>query len=349
MKKNKKLKTKQKKKKTPIVTNEDVYKVKNNVHYNFVSDNEVFAEIFNIAMGFDFVDPSKLMECDSREVAVVIDEEMTGETEAEKREMEAVVKLSKELFRDVKKYGVTKTDGKSIFLCIENQSKYADDILERVNAYNSLSYLKAKKKKNGKRTPIITCIAGWGSMPRLCGDVYVFDDYDVDPGSQAMDYLPRYKIPVILFGSLDDDIVEKGSNELKAAEYAVRIAIGKMDMEEVMKYNEKVDELFKVVNDPARDLMLAVTGTHVTKEEVLENGWNKVWGYYREEGREAGRIEGEKKGREAGRIEGEKKGRLEGILDSIKNLQKNEGWSFDKAAASIGVSDEDRALLKTMC
>ena len=116
-----------------------------------------------------------------------------------------------------------------------------------------------------------------------------------------------------------------------------------------MKYNEKVDELFKVVNDPARDLMLAVTGTHVTKEEVLENGWNKVWGYYREEGREAGRIEGEKKGREAGRIEGEKKGRLEGILDSIKNLQKNEGWSFDKAAASIGVSDEDRALLKTMC
>ena len=286
------------------------------------------------------MDPSKLVECDSREVAVVIDEEMMGETEEEKREMEAVVKLSKELFRDVKKYGVTKTDGKSVFLCIEKQSEYADDIVERVNAYNALSYLKEKKrkkKKNERRTPIITCIAGWDSMPNLSCDVYALDDFDVDPDAQTMDYLPRYKIPVILFGSLDDDIVEKGSNELKAAEYAVRIAMGKMDMEEVMKYNERVDELFKIVNNSARDLMLAVTGTHVTKEEVLENGWNKVWGYYREEGREAGRIEG----RDAGI--------LEGTLKSIKNLQKNKGWSFDEAAASIGVSDKERALLKTMC
>ena len=77
------------------------------------------------------------------------------------------------------------------------------------------------------------------------------------------------------------------------------------------------------------------------RKETMENGWNRVWEYYRHEG--------EKEGREIGRIEGEKKGRLEGILICIKNLQKNEGWSFDKAADAIGVTDEDRALLKTMC
>ena len=77
----------------------------------------------------------------------------------------------------------------------------------------------------------------------------------------------------------------------------------------------------------------------------MENGWSKVWEYYRQEGEK----EGEKEGREIGRIEGEKKGRLEGILICIKNLQKNEGWSFDEAADAIGVTDEDRALLKTMC
>ena len=69
----------------------------------------------------------------------------------------------------------------------------------------------------------------------------------------------------------------------------------------------------------------------------MENGWSKVWEYYRQEGEK----EGEKEGREAGI--------LEGTLKCIKNLQKNEGWSFDEAADAIGVTDEDRALLKTMC
>ena len=56
-----------------------VSKVLNNAHYNFVKDNKNFAEIVNMSLGFKLVDPETLVDCDSREIALVLDGDETDE------------------------------------------------------------------------------------------------------------------------------------------------------------------------------------------------------------------------------------------------------------------------------
>ena len=56
-----------------------VSKVLNNAHYNFVKDNKNFAELVNMSLGFKLVDPETLVDCDSREIALVLDGDETDE------------------------------------------------------------------------------------------------------------------------------------------------------------------------------------------------------------------------------------------------------------------------------
>ena len=49
-----------------------VSKVLNNTHYNFIKDNNNFAEIVNMSLGFKLVDPETLVDCDSREIALAV-------------------------------------------------------------------------------------------------------------------------------------------------------------------------------------------------------------------------------------------------------------------------------------
>ncbi|MDD6841826.1 MAG: hypothetical protein PUD65_11040 [Spirochaetales bacterium] len=92
-----------------------VSKVLNNAHYNFVKDNKNFAEIVNMSLGFKLVDPETLVDCDSREIALVLDGD---ETDEEKELKETLVKISRELFRDNKKLGVMKSDGRYIYISV---------------------------------------------------------------------------------------------------------------------------------------------------------------------------------------------------------------------------------------
>ena len=45
----------------------------NNAQYNFLHRNENFAEVFNDSSGFKLVDPSTLRDCDSREIAMILE------------------------------------------------------------------------------------------------------------------------------------------------------------------------------------------------------------------------------------------------------------------------------------
>ena len=46
-----------------------------------------------------------------------------------------------------------------------------------------------------------------------------------------------------------------------------------------------------------------------------------------------------------GKIEGRKEGKITSLIESVKNLIANTGWSLDKALNALSVSPEDRKIL----
>ena len=144
------------------------------------------------------------------------------------------------------------------------------------------------------------------------------------------------------------------NDDLRMASYAVKIAKGKMELEEKMKYFEKLGKLFNIVSDEAKDLALVYTGVNAKREEVMENGFDEIWEFFRNKGREDGKQEGISIGKLEGRKEGisigEKRGisigENKGILKCILGFQKKANCSFEEAADAIGVSKETLEQIK---
>ena len=169
-----------------------------------------------------------------------------------------------------------------------------------------------------------------------------------------MEFLPVYSIPTISILDLNEEELEEMNDDLRIASYAVKIAKGKMELEEKMKYFEKLGKLFNIVSDEAKDLALVYTGVNAKREEVMENGFDEIWEFFRNKGREDGKQEGISIGKLEGRKEGisigEKRGisigENKGILKCILGFQKKANCSFDEAADALGVSKETLAQLK---
>ena len=147
-------------------------------------------------------------------------------------------------------------------------------------------------------------------------------------------FLPLYKIPTVSMVDLSDEELEEMNDDIRIASYAVKIAKGKINEEEKMKYFEKLKKLFNIVSDEAKDLTLVYTGVNATKEEVMENGFDDIWEIAKTEGRSIG----------------EKRcisiGENNGILKCILGFQNKNNCTFDEAANAIGVSKETVAQLK---
>ena len=159
---------------------------------------------------------------------------------------------------------------------------------------------------------------------------------------------------VTFAGMGDKEELEEMNDDLRIASYAVKIAKGKMEMEEKMKYFEKLGKLFNIVSDEAKDLALVYTGVNAKREEVMENGFDEIWEFFRNKGREDGKQEGISIGKQEGRKEGisigEKRGisigENKGILKCILGFQKKANCSFEEAADAIGVSKETLEQIK---
>ena len=109
-----------------------------------------------------------------------------------------------------------------------------------------------------------------------------------------------------------------------------------------MKYFEKLGKLFNIVSDEAKDLALVYTGVNAKREEVMENGFDEIWEFFRNKGREDGKLEGISIGKQEGISIGENKG----ILKCILGFQKKANCTFDEAADAIGVSKETLEQIK---
>ena len=166
-----------------------------------------------------------------------------------------------------------------------------------------------------------------------------------------LEFLPVYSIPTISILDLNEEELEEMNDDLRIASYAVKIAKGKMELEEKMKYFEKLGKLFNIVSDEAKDLALVYTGVNAKREEVMENGFDEIWEFFRNKGREDGKQEGISIGEERGISIGEKRGisigENKGILKCILGFQKKANCSFDEAADALGVSKETLEQLKT--
>ena len=127
---------------------------------------------------------------------------------------------------------------------------------------------------------------------------------------------------------LSEEELDGMNDDLKIASYAVKIAKGKMELEEKMKYFEKLKKLFNIVSDEAKDLTLVYTGVNATKEEIMENGFDSIW--------------------EIAKTKGISIGENKGILKCILGFQNKNNCSFDEAADAIGVSKETAAHLKEL-
>ena len=332
--------------------NKDVYKIYNNAHYQLLDKKENFSLIVNKALGKKATTPSTLHSCDSREIALLI--EATEKSIKENEENEVVIKslinLSKELFRDLKKSNIKK-DGRCIYLCIENQSINKKNVKSRIHLYNALSYLTAIDK-DGYTIPVITVLVLW-NRAKAWRDMSAFkfrDEYIRDYSQ----FLPLYKIPTVSMVDLSEEELEEMNDDIRIASYAVKIAKGKINEEEKMKYFEKLGKLFNIVSDEAKDLALVYTGVNAKREEVMENGFDEIWEFFRNKGREDGKQEGISIGKREGRKEGisigEERGisigENKGILKCILGFQKKANCSFDEAADALGVSKETLAQLK---
>ena len=167
-------------------------------------------------------------------------------------------------------------------------------------------------------------------------------------------FLPLYKIPTVSMVDLSEEELEEMNDDIRIASYAVKIAKGKINEEEKMKYFEKLGKLFNIVSDEAKDLALVYTGVNAKREEVMENGFDEIWEFFRNKGREDGKLEGISIGKLEGRKEGisigEKRGisigENKGILKCILGFQKKANCTFEEAADAIGVSKETLEQIK---
>ena len=82
----------------------------------------------------------------------------------------------------------------------------------------------------------------------------------------------------------------------------------------------------------------------------MENGFDEIWEFFRNKGREDGKQEGISIGEERGISIGEERGisigENKGILQCILGFQKKANCSFDEAADALGVSKETLEQLK---
>ena len=139
-------------------------------------------------------------------------------------------------------------------------------------------------------------------------------------------FLPLYKIPTVSMVDLSDEELEEMNDDIRIASYAVKIAKGKINEEEKMKYFEKLKKLVNIVSDEAKDLTLVYTGVNATKEEVMENGFDAIWEKIKSEGMSIGENKG--------------------ILKCILSFQKKNNCTFNEAAEALDISKETVAQIK---
>ena len=97
-----------------------------------------------------------------------------------------------------------------------------------------------------------------------------------------------------------------------------------------MEYLENMKNLYKIVDDTAKDVAIIYSKTKLSREEVMDNGFDEVINALREEGKKEGKLEG----------------KLEGTLECILGYQRMNNCTFEEAAKAMGINSETLNQMK---
>ena len=111
-----------------------------------------------------------------------------------------------------------------------------------------------------------------------------------------------------------------------------------------MEYLENVKNLYNIVDDTAKDVAIIYSKTKLSREEVMDNGFDEVINALREEGKKEGLEEGKKEGIK----EGVEAGEINTYLNCILAYQEHNGCTFDEAADILNVPNEMRMKIKNI-
>lgn len=322
----------------------------------FISQNEVFADIFNyhLYQGKQVIKEDDLEERDSTEVAVLIQDEKAY----------AVEKI-----RDILKECVIKTTAQAVYLIlgIENQSQLHYAMPVRKFLYDALGYTKQveeiskknireKKYKNraeylsgfrkeDKLKPVITLVVYWGAdewdAPRSLHEMLEVDDPDI------LQFVDDYKLKLVIPGEITD--FEKFHSDARYVLEFIGASKNKEKLQKIMQnpvYEQLDSETTKMIN--------CFTGANIkiNKGKGVSNVCLAIKQMLEEE-REKGKQEGRQEclaikqmlEEEREKIRSEEKQKRkelveQGRIDLMKNLVNKGKLTLDEAAEELGISVE---------
>ncbi len=177
------------------------------------------------------------------------------------------ISLSKEFVRDIRKLWV-KTDGRKVYLCIENQTELDVKDQVRMTLY-TLVHILSIMEKTGEVLPIVPLIIVWGKKGEN-EELTIHDLFHQRYTDEIMKYQMYLRIPVIYVLGIKEEDVEILSIPLKEAIIHIQIVNGVIKLDQVERYINKLDSLVKTkLSDRAKKTVIAVTGHDFYEEAKL--------------------------------------------------------------------------------
>ncbi len=307
----------------------------------FISQNEVFADIFNyhLYQGKQVIKEDDLEERDSTEVAVLIQDEKAY----------AVEKI-----RDILKECVIKTTDQAVYLIlgIENQSQLHYAMPVRKFLYDALSYTKQveeiskknireKKYKNraeylsgfrkeDKLKPVITLVVYWGAdewdAPRSLHEMLDVNDPEI------LRFVDDYKLKLIIPSEITD--FEKFHSD---ARYVLEFIGASKDKEKLQKIMQ--NPVYEQLDNETTKMINCFTGANIkiNKRKGVSDVCLAIKQMLEEE-REKGKQEGRQECLAIKQMLEEEKEKSR--IDLMKNLVNKGKLTLDEAAEELGISVE---------
>lgn len=316
---------------------------KDTITKDFISDNGVFADIFNyyIYGGEQVIEPGQLVERDPVEIAVPYGADS------------AAVPVQK--FRDVQKLCTMKTDGKLGYVLYgaEAQSEIHYAMAVKNNLYDALDYagqieeaskshkrdMKNKDGSKKKKPSPAEFLSGFWKEDRLVpsvtvtvyfgcdvwdGPLSLFDMMDIKDG-RVLACLDNYHVHLVAPAQMPDSEIMKFQSGMREVMLFIKYS---KDRGKLLKILEDNKARFQELERRAADVIEAVTNTGIKYDEEAEVvDMCKAIQELREEERHIGEETGEKRGE------------LKKAQEISRNLY-NMGMEIEKITQSVGYTME---------
>ena len=288
---------------------------KDSISKDFMGDNEIFTEIFNLAIhnGKRIIQADNLREADPNLISYISDE---------------LGKQTKSCQRDLLKMLAARQDEHQVYLIlgIEEQSDIDYSMPLRVMEYDLLKYMAQLRKIDAKRgaggspftsrlkkgellIPVITVVIYFGLSP-WDGPICLHDILDLGTDPDVRKAVSDYKIHVLDPMSMTREEVEFFQTDFGKVLKVLRCAKDADALNALL--NEKP---FQHMNHKTVAFIKALSGAKLIFDQH-DKGENNMWPAIEElirRGEEKGRLEGEARGEKIGEKKGEKRGEKRGV------------------------------------